>query len=182
MPCGTLAPKARLLHAMPFFGGFDLFPVAQHGGGRALDVRVHIGVVACRARSLVAKDVRMAAHQLAIQMVEHIGDGEVALVGGHLRIEEHLQAADRRVPQAGARSRGARWRRRPRRPLRACICGWNRRICSRSQGQPPGARRRAMMATDCSNKLCRPRRIGDGLRRGIVCTGALWRKIHAVPV
>lgn len=33
----------------------------------------------------------MPANQLAIQMIDHIGDGEVSLVCGHLRIEEHLQ-------------------------------------------------------------------------------------------
>ena len=33
----------------------------------------------------------MAANQLAVQMIEHIGDGEVAFVGRHLRIEQHLQ-------------------------------------------------------------------------------------------
>ena len=33
----------------------------------------------------------MAPDQLPIQRFEHLGDGEVALVCGHFRIEENLQ-------------------------------------------------------------------------------------------
>ena len=72
-------------------GGLDLVPVAQHRRRRTLDRRIHIGAVARRARSLFAKDVRMAADQLVVQVVEHIGNGEVAVVGRHLGIEEDLQ-------------------------------------------------------------------------------------------
>ncbi len=35
--------------------------------------------------------MRMPPHQLAVQLVEHIGDGEMALVGRHLGIKQHLQ-------------------------------------------------------------------------------------------
>ena len=109
-------------------------PVAQDGRGGALDFGVHLGAVAGGARSLVAKDVGMPAHQLAVQVVEHIGDGEMALVGRHLRIEQHLQQQIAELLGQVRRSRGARWRRRPRRPLPACICGWNRRIARGPRG------------------------------------------------
>ena len=33
----------------------------------------------------------MTADQLAVQLVEHVGDGEVAFVGGHLGIEQDLK-------------------------------------------------------------------------------------------
>ena len=33
----------------------------------------------------------MPPHQLAVQMVQHVGNGEMAIVGGHLRVKEHLQ-------------------------------------------------------------------------------------------
>jgi hypothetical protein len=33
----------------------------------------------------------MAADELAVEVVEDVGDGEVALVGGHLGVEEDLQ-------------------------------------------------------------------------------------------
>jgi hypothetical protein len=35
--------------------------------------------------------MRMPPHQLVVQMVQHIGNGEMALVGRHLRIKQHLQ-------------------------------------------------------------------------------------------
>ena len=73
------------------FGSLDLFPVAQHRSRRTLHRGIDIGPVSRRARSLFAKDVGMPAHQLAIQMVQHLGNGEMALVGRHLRIKQHLQ-------------------------------------------------------------------------------------------
>jgi hypothetical protein len=69
----------------------DLIPIAQHRCRRTLHRRVHIGPVARRPRSLFAKNVRMAAHQLAVQMVQHIRHGEMAFVGRHLGIKQHLQ-------------------------------------------------------------------------------------------
>ncbi len=33
----------------------------------------------------------MPPDQLAVQMIEHVGDGEMPLVGRHLRIKQHLQ-------------------------------------------------------------------------------------------
>ena len=33
----------------------------------------------------------MAPDELAVEVIEHVGDGEVAIVGGHLRVEENLQ-------------------------------------------------------------------------------------------
>jgi hypothetical protein len=33
----------------------------------------------------------MAAHQLAIQALQHIGDGELILVGRHFGIKQHLK-------------------------------------------------------------------------------------------
>ena len=50
------------------FRGLDLFPVAQHRRGRAFDCGIDIGLVAGGARGLFAKDVRMAANQLAVQV------------------------------------------------------------------------------------------------------------------
>ena len=55
------------------------------------DGGVYVRVVAGGARSLFAKDVRMAANQLAVQALQHVRDREMAFVGRHLRIKEHLQ-------------------------------------------------------------------------------------------
>ncbi len=35
--------------------------------------------------------MRMAPDEFVIQVVEHVGDGEMSLVGGHFRIKQHLQ-------------------------------------------------------------------------------------------
>ncbi len=59
------------------FGLLDLLPVAQHGVG--------IG------GHCIAKDVRMAANELGVQVGGYVLDGEVAGLGGHLGVEEHLQ-------------------------------------------------------------------------------------------
>ncbi len=55
----------------------DLLPVTQHCAG----VLGHD----------VAKDVRMAANQLGVQVRGNILDGEITRLRGHLGIEEHLQ-------------------------------------------------------------------------------------------
>ena len=82
-PC--LLPLRRLLRCL------DLFPVPQHLGRRPLHRRIHNRLIPRRPRSLFAKHMRMPPNQLAIQVIEHIGDGEVPLVRRHLRIEQHLQ-------------------------------------------------------------------------------------------
>ena len=43
------------------------------------------------AGGFFAKDMRVAADELAVERVEDVGDGEAAVVGGHFRIEEHLE-------------------------------------------------------------------------------------------
>jgi len=35
--------------------------------------------------------MRMPPHQLAVQVAQHVGNGEMPLVGRHLGIEQHLQ-------------------------------------------------------------------------------------------
>ena len=148
------------------FSGFDLLPVAQHGIGRAFDIGVNFGAVAGRARSLVAKNMRMTAHQLAIQRVEHIGDGEVALVGGHLRIEKHLK---QQVAEFFGQMREV-----------AALDGvedlvglFQRVFADGIEGlfAVPGAAAGSAKAGHDGHGLlkqrCRPRRVGDGLRRGI---------------
>ena len=60
-----------------FFGVLDLLPVAQDG----------VGVSDLRAR----EDMGVAADELCVEIRRDIGDVEVARLGGHLRVEEHLQ-------------------------------------------------------------------------------------------
>ena len=69
----------------------------------------------------------MAPHQFSIQVVENIRNGEVTLVCRHFGIKQHLQ---QKVAQ---------------------FFGQVGKVtdCSRSHGQPSGARSRAMMLTDC---------------------------------
>ena len=57
----------------------DGIPVAQHLGGvdsRGLQRRLHR--IAGSHRGLVSENVRVAAHQLAVQAGDHIRDGEIA--------------------------------------------------------------------------------------------------------
>ena len=74
-----------------FFGCLDLFPVAEDRGGRTLDRGIDLGAVSGGTLSLFAEDVGMTADELVVEMVEHVGDGEMAFVGGHFGIEEDLQ-------------------------------------------------------------------------------------------
>ena len=95
----------------------------------------------------------MPPDQLAVQMIEHIGDREVAFVGRHLRVEQHLQ-------QQVAELFGQMRKVAPLDGVEDLVGLFERvylrmvsNVCSRSHGQPPGARSRAMIATDCSNNL-----------------------------
>ena len=73
------------------FGCFDLFPIPQHSSRGTLHRGVHIGPVPGRPRGLVAKDVRMPPHQLVVQMLQHLRNGEMPLVGRHFCIKQHLE-------------------------------------------------------------------------------------------
>ena len=53
-------------------------------------------------------------------------------------------------------------------------------VCSRSHGQPPGARSRAMIATDCSKRRAASRRIGSQKCRGMLYSWTFRRLIHLV--
>jgi hypothetical protein len=53
-----------------FLSQLDLFPIAQYRSRRIPDRSIHIGPVAGRPRSLVAKDVRMAAWSITSLMVK----------------------------------------------------------------------------------------------------------------
>ncbi len=118
---------------------------------------------------------------LRFRCVEHIGDGEVALVGGHLGIEEHLQ---QQIAELLGQVREV-----------AALDGvedlvglFQRVFADGVEGllAVPGAAAGSAQPGHDGHRLlkqrCRPRRIGGGLRRGILCAGALWRKIHALPV
>ena len=92
----------------------------------------------------------MAADELTVQMVEHVGDGEMALVRGHLGVEEHLQeqvaelfrqmgeipALDGVEDLVG---------------LFECVFANGIEGLFAVPRATAGARSRAMMATDCSN-------------------------------
>lgn len=73
------------------FGSFDLFPIAQDFGRRAFHLGVNRCSIARGARGSFAEDVRVPANELAIEMVEYIGNREMPVIGGHFGIEEHLQ-------------------------------------------------------------------------------------------
>ena len=60
-------------------------------GRRAPDLRINTAPRSQPPRSLFAKHMRMPPHQLAVQMIQHVGDREMAFVGRHLRIKQHLQ-------------------------------------------------------------------------------------------
>ena len=180
----AFAPELRSpVHAFRrlLFGGFDLFPVAQHGLRESSDRRVHIGVVAGRARSLVAKNMRMPADQFAVQMVEHIGDGEVALVGGHLRIEQHLQ---QQIAEFFGKMREVA-------ALNGVedFVGFFKRVFADGvegllavPGAAAGSAQPRHNGRRLLKKLCCPRRIGLWFAAWDFAAGTLWRKIHAFPV
>ena len=70
----------------------DGVPVAQHLG--RVDIPGLQGGfhrVAGGQRGLVSENVRVAPDQLAVEPRDHIRDGEVARLAGHLRIKEDLQ-------------------------------------------------------------------------------------------
>ncbi|KCW98283.1 hypothetical protein DK27_11175 [Xanthomonas arboricola pv. pruni] len=52
--------------------------------------------------TLLGKHVRVATHQLVAERGDHVGESERALLGGHLRMEDHLQE---KVAQLVAQSR-----------------------------------------------------------------------------
>ena len=71
--------------------GFDLFPVAQYACCRPCCFGIDARSIPRGSRRVFSEHMRMTAHELAIQMVKHLGDREAALVRCHLCIKQHLQ-------------------------------------------------------------------------------------------
>ena len=162
-------------------GGLDLIPVAQHRRRGALDRGIDMGSVAGRSRGLVAKDVGMAADQLVVQALQHIRDGEMALVGRHLGIKQHLK---QQIAQLLGQVRKVA-------ALDGVedLIGFFQRVFSNGVkgllAVPGAAAGGAQPGHDRGRLLkqgSRPRRVGRCLRRGSLCVGAFWRKVHAPSV
>ena len=141
---------------------------------------VDVGLVSGGPRCFVAEDVRMAADQFAIQVVENVRDGESALVGRHLGIKEHLQ-------KQIAKLFGKMVEVTALDGVEDLVDLFQRVFANGIEGLlaiPRAAAGSAQPSHDGRGllKQCRcPRRIGGGLRRGILRAGALWRQIHPSP-
>ncbi len=71
---------------------FNSVPVAENlGSVDSGSLERGLNRVTGRYRGLFSENVRMAADQLTVQAGNHIRDGKVAGLAGHLGIEEHLQ-------------------------------------------------------------------------------------------
>ena len=124
-----------------------LGPVAVRGRGplALLDPLPLAVDVRCGLRLGLAEDMGVAADDLGGDRRPDVGHVEHALLRGELRVENDLEQQVAELARELRRRAGRRARRRPRTPPRAGGCAVTRCVCSRSQGQPSGARSRSEM-------------------------------------
>ena len=124
--------RSRLAALGPLVG-LDRLPVAQHLRGTVGDLHV-------------AEDVRVAADDLGGNGPIHVGQVEVALLGRELRMQDDLEEEVAELLGKVGRAAALDGIDRLVRLLEhdtGAGSGW---VCLRSQGQPSGARSRALMA------------------------------------
>ena len=108
-------------------------------------------VVTVGSSAVAGEDVRMASHELVADRLDRVGDGEVAGLLANLREEHRLVEVVAELLAQVRRRRRSRSPRALRRSLRARRAAASASVCSRSQGQPSGARSARMISTRRSN-------------------------------